>query len=114
MNLTSLPILEYDNIIFFQMTCHLTKVLLIMMINLTSLSTVPLFSRSHVEPQVDLALPATLSSSSTIPSNLSVAIGTTARLHCTVTNVEKEAVSMSLLNNVPNLVSSPDLVDPPL
>ena len=74
-----------------------------------------LFTCSHVEPQVDLALPAPLSSSSsTIPSNLSVALGTTDRLHWTVTNVEKEAVSMSLLNNVPNLVSSPDLVDPPL
>ena len=84
------------------------------LVNMASLSTVPLFSRSHVEPQVDLALPATLSSSSTILSNLSVALGTTDRLHWTVTNVEKEAVSMSLLNNVPNLVSSPDLVDPPL
>ena len=44
-----------------------------------------------------------LNSSSTIPGNLSVALGTTARLHCTVTNVEQEAVSMTLLNNVPNL-----------
>ena len=44
-----------------------------------------------------------LNSSSTIPGNLSVALGTTARLHCTVTNVEQEAVSMTLLNIVPNL-----------
>ena len=79
------------------------KILSTILINLTSLSTVPLFSRSHVQPQVDLSLPATLSSSSTIPGNLTVALGTTARLHCTVTNVEQEAVSMTLLNIVPNL-----------
>ena len=60
------------------------------------MSSVSLFTRSHVQPKVDLSLPATLFPSNT-PTNISVALGTTARLHCTVTNVEQEAVSILTL-----------------
>ena len=88
------------------------KIFLISLVNLISISGVSLFSRSHVQPQVDLSLPARLGSSSSIPSNLSVALGTTARLHCTVTNVEQQAVRINTDKDSIRKVSISDLLDP--
>ena len=79
------------------MSSLFVRLSLLTLICLTQLSSLSLFTRSHVQPKVDLSLPATLFSSSTTPTNITVALGTTARLHCTVTNVEQEAVSILTL-----------------
>ena len=81
-------------IIIFQMVLNSLNTFLIALISFISMTQVSLFSRSHMQPQVDLSLPAKLGSASSTPGNLSVALGTTARLHCTVTNVEQQAVSI--------------------
>ena len=78
--------------ILLQMVLQSPNTFLVTLISFISMSRVSLFSRSHMQPQVDLSLQAKLGSASSTPGNLSVALGTTARLHCTVTNVEHQAV----------------------
>ena len=78
--------------ILLQMVLQSPNTFLVTLISFISMSRVSLFSRSHMQPKVDLSLPAKLGSASSTPGNLSVALGTTARLHCTVTNVEQQAV----------------------
>ena len=60
-------------------------------------STNPLFSRSHSQPEVDLSRPPELQPHSQV--NMSVPTGATVRLHCSVTNVENQAVSWIRLSD---------------
>ena len=69
------------------------QILLIMIFS----STNPLFSRSHSQPEVDLSRPPELQPHNQV--NMSVPTGATVRLHCSVTNVENQAVSWIRLSD---------------
>jgi len=56
-----------------------------------------IFSRSHSQPEVDLSRPPVLVAHHQL--NISVPVGATARLSCTVNNVENEAVSWIRLSD---------------
>jgi len=62
-----------------------------------SSSSNPLFSRSHSQPDVDLSRPPELLPHHQV--NISVPTGAAVRLHCTVTNVENQAVSWIRLSD---------------
>ena len=62
-----------------------------------SSSSEPLFSRSHSQPEVDLSRPPELMPHKQV--NISVPTGAAIRLHCTVTNVENQAVSWIRLSD---------------
>ena len=57
----------------------------------------PIFSRSHSQPEVDLSRPPELQPHNQV--NMSVPTGATVRLHCSVTNVENQAVSWIRLSD---------------
>jgi len=60
-------------------------------------SSHPIFSRSHSQPEVDLSRPPELQPHNQM--NISVPTGAAIRLHCTVTNVENQAVSWIRLSD---------------
>ena len=56
-----------------------------------------IFSRSHSQPEVDLSRPPEIQPHNQV--NMSVPTGATVRLHCSVTNVENQAVSWIRLSD---------------
>ena len=60
-------------------------------------SSEPIFSRSHSQPDVDLSRPPELDPHPRV--NVSVPVGASVRLHCTVRNVESQAVSWIRLSD---------------
>jgi len=56
-----------------------------------------IFSRSHSQPEVDLSRPPVLGTHHQL--NISVPVGATARLSCTVNNVENQGVSWIRLSD---------------
>merc|ERR1719474_1290789 len=65
--------------------------MLIFLLIISPLFSNPMFSRSHSQPEVDLSRPPELIAPARV--NISAPTGATIRLHCSVTNVENQAVS---------------------
>ena len=71
--------------------------LLFILVILLPSSPHPIFSRSHSQPEVDLSRPPELQPHKRV--NVSVPTGAAVRLHCTVRNVENQAVSWIRLSD---------------